>query len=109
MAYLRHRKRSAIGGDLVVENGKAGLKVGNPAADRSAMPGQQGAAVRHCCGIAAHACISLHVAQPHSRGLQASEKVDPGEDRGVVVTMPRLIASCIGQKPDPLIIADGVR
>ena len=69
------------------------------------MPHQQGTAFRLGGRVQAQPGIGEHLTQRHAGCFQTSEKVDPGEDRGVVVTMFRLVASRIGQKPDPLVWA----
>ena len=53
-------------------------------------------------------CVAQHVPDRHPGRLQTAEKLDPGQDRCVVIPMARLVAVSIGQQPDPLIVADGV-
>jgi hypothetical protein len=51
-------------------------------------------------------CIAQHVPDRHPGRLQTAEKLDPGQDRCVVVPLARLVAVSIGQQPDPLIVTD---
>ena len=51
-------------------------------------------------------CVAQHVPDRHPGRLQTTEKLDPGQDRCVVIPMARLVAVSIGQQPDPLIVTN---
>ncbi len=51
-------------------------------------------------------CVAQLVPDRHPGRLQTAEKLDPGQDRCVVVPLARLVAVSIGQQPDPLIVTD---
>jgi hypothetical protein len=51
-------------------------------------------------------CVAQHVPDRHPGRLQTAEKLDPGQDRCVVIPMARLVAVSIGQQPDPLIVTN---
>lgn len=50
--------------------------------------------------------IAQHVANGHAGGFEPVQELDPGQDRGVIVPLARLISGRARQKPDPLVIAD---
>lgn len=53
-------------------------------------------------------CIVQHFADWHSGRLQAIEKLDPDEDRRIVVAVSGLVPVSIGEQPDLLVVADRV-
>ena len=100
---------AGISGDLRVEDEKAILQLGKPRPDAFAMPLQK----RTSLGFRARSLlpqgrIIQHLADRHSRRLQAAEKFDPDQDRCVIVALPGPVAIRIGKQPDPLVVADGM-
>lgn len=62
-----------------------------------------------CLGVAASIAklrIKEHFPDRHAGRLQAPEKLDPEEDRGIVIALAGLVPVGIGQQPDPLVVAD---
>jgi hypothetical protein len=53
-------------------------------------------------------CVAQHVPDRHPGRLQTAEKLDPRQDRCVVIPMARLVAVSIGQQPDPLIVTNRI-
>lgn len=52
--------------------------------------------------------VAQHFTDRHTGRFQAAEKLDPDEDRGIVVTAAGSIPVGVWKQPDPLVIADGV-
>ncbi len=53
-------------------------------------------------------CIVQHFADWHSSRLQAVEKLDPDEDRRIVVAVSGLVPVSLREQPDLLVVADRV-
>ena len=100
---------AGIAGDLAVEDDEAGGQFCNMGADGIAMPLQQGATLDFGAGaFFPQRCVAQHLADRHSGRLEPAQELDPGQDRGVVVTLAGTIAVGVGQQPDPLIVANRV-
>src|SRR3981189_1435308 len=99
--------RAGVASNLGVENEKAGLQFGNVGTDGRTVALQKLATLSLGAGAALpQCCVAQLVPDRHPGRLQTAEKLDPGQDRCVVVPLARLVAVSIGQQPDPLIVTD---
>ena len=49
--------------------------------------------------------VAQHVPDRHSRGLEATEECDPGQDRRVEITLTGAIPVSVWKQPDALVVA----
>ena len=76
-------------------------------ADVLAVPLQKRAALRFGLGTAlAQGRVAQHVPDRHPGRFQALEKVDPGQDRCIVVPLAGPVPVGARKQADPLVIAD---
>ena len=99
--------RAGVASNLGVENEKARLQFGSVGTDGRTVPLQKLATLSVSADAALpQCCVAQHVPDRHPGRLQTAEKLDPGQDRCVVIPMARLVAVSIGQQPDPLIVTN---
>src|SRR6266581_2276935 len=99
--------RAGVASNLGVENEKAGLQFGNVGTDGRTVALQKLATLSLGADAALpQCCVAQLVPDRHPGRLQTAEKLDPGQDRCVVIPMARLVAVSIGQQPDPFIVTN---
>lgn len=87
-----------IAKDFGVEDEKSSLKIRQMRAHLVPMRLQQKASVRASDGAPLTQCrIAQHLADRHAGGFQTVQKVDPDQDRPVVVPLARAVAASAGQ------------
>jgi hypothetical protein len=102
---LLHRVDAGIAGDLGVEDGKAGLKLGHTRPDFRPMPFKQNSTfLLGCQATLTQVRVAQHLPDRHAGRLEAAEKVDPYQDGGVVVASMGGIAGRTRKQADPLVI-----
>jgi len=99
----------AIGGDLLVEDAKAGIELGEIGPDPVAMHLQDPATLALGSGpLGPQPGIAQHLADRHAGRPEMADEADPDQDALVIVAPPAPPARGIGQEADPLVVADGM-